>query len=496
MLHIVWFKRDLRIYDHAPLFEAAKTSDKIIPLYILEPELWQQPDLSGRHYDFLCECLSDLNQQLNKKLIIKVGHVTDILENIKKEFPKITLWSHLETWNGWTYQRDIKVKKWCQNNSIIWHELQNFGVFRKLKSRDDWADLWHQQMYQPILPAPEHIDTVNIPSDTLPDKQTFNLSDICPQRQQGGREIALMTLNSFLYDRGEHYTKEMSSPVTAFESCSRISPYISFGCISMREVFQIACKREKEIQELPYSIRGKWSSALRSFLGRLRWHCHFIQKLEDSPKIEFENMNHIYNNLRENDFNPDYFEAWKTGHTGYPMIDSSMRALIATGWINFRMRAMLMSFAAYHLWLHWREPALYLAKLFTDYEPGIHYSQIQMQSGTTGINAVRIYNPIKQGTDQDPDGVFIRKWLPELKDIPDKFIHTPWKNPSNMGSYPMPIIDEKTARKQAADKIYALRKTLEHKETAKQVFIKHGSRKKRNTSFKKPTNTSRQGELF
>ena len=101
--------------------------------------------------------------------------------------------------------------------------------------------------------------------------------------------------------------------------------------------------------------------------------CHFIQKLEDQPRIEFENMHSLYNDLRESDFNKEFFNAWKHGKTGYPLIDACMRCLIATGWLNFRMRAMLMSFASYNLWLHWRETGLYLDRLFTDYEPGIHY---------------------------------------------------------------------------------------------------------------------------
>ena len=101
-----------------------------------------------------------------------------------------------------------------------------------------------------------------------------------------------------------------------------------------------------------------------------------MQKLEDEPEIEFRNFNRAYDGLREDEFNDEYFEAWCHGRTGYPMVDACMRALHQTGWINFRMRAMLVSFASYHLWLHWRQPALYLARLFLDYEPGIHYSQI------------------------------------------------------------------------------------------------------------------------
>ena len=139
---------------------------------------------------------------------------------------------------------------------------------------------------------------------------------------------------------------------------------------------------------------------------------------------------------------------------GYPFLDACMRSLKVNGWINFRMRAMLLSFASYHLWLHWKYTADFLASLFIDFEPGIHYSQSQMQSGTTGINTIRIYNPIKQGKDHDPDGLFIRKWIPELSNIPNNYIHTPWLSNVKLENYPLPIVDEKIARDNAAKKKY------------------------------------------
>ena len=254
-------------------------------------------------------------------------------------------------------------------------------------------------------------------------------------------------------------------------------PHLAFGTLSMREVFNAALEREAELAALHKPNCGRWPSAMRSFTGRLRWHCHFMQKLEDEPRIEFENLHSAYDGLREHSFNRDLFDAWASGMTGYPLVDASMRALTATGWLNFRMRAMLMSFASYHLWLHWREPALHLARLFTDYEPGIHYSQAQMQSGTTGINTVRIYNPLKQSHDQDPDGVFIRRWVPELRDMPLEAIHTPWIAPSRLNGYPMPVVDERTARKQAADRIYGLRRSRAHGPEADAIQEKHGSRR-------------------
>ena len=500
-MNIIWFKRDLRIEDHEALAQAAKHRP-VLPLYILEPELWQQPDMSHRHYLFLQDCLSELNKDLEKlgqRLIIKVGNAIDVLEELNECHSIDGLWSHQETWNGWTYARDKAVKRWCKSHNIPWHEPVQNGVVRRLDNRDGWAARWYHQMKKPLIDKPVKLQAIKESTEALPSYRELSLTeDGVNYIQKGGRSEGLKLLHSFLHERGVGYTKEMSSPVTAFESCSRLSAHLAFGTLSMREVFQACEKRNQDIKQMPYGQKGKWPSAMRSFSGRLRWHCHFIQKLEDEPRIEFENMHPAYDGFRADDFNEAHFNAWKSGITGYPMVDACMRALTATGWLNFRMRAMVMSFASYHLWLHWRKPALHLANLFTDYEPGIHYSQVQMQSGTTGINAIRIYNPIKQGVDHDPEGVFIRHWIPELHDMDQSFIHTPWQAVSQMNGYPMPVIDEKTARKSAAEKLYSLRKNnTTHTETAQKIVSKHGSRKSGlpRTMGKKKIKNHTQGEL-
>jgi deoxyribodipyrimidine photo-lyase len=212
-----------------------------------------------------------------------------------------------------------------------------------------------------------------------------------------------------------------------------------------------------------------------------------MQKLEDEPEQELENIHPFYAGLRpraiEDAESAARLKAWSEGLTGFPFVDACMRSLNATGWINFRMRAMLMSFASYHLWLDWRDSGLLYAQKFTDYEPGIHWPQVQMQSGTTGINTVRMYNPVKQGYDQDPEGSFTRKWVPELADIPDPFLQEPWKWPDPKETiptrYPARVIDHVKAGKEARDKIYAVRRRDGHRDIAKAIAAKHGSRKRR-----------------
>ena len=268
----------------------------------------------------------------------------------------------------------------------------------------------------------------------------------------------------------------MSSPISAEQSCSRLSTHFTYGTLSTREAFHEASSRQKELQ----GTNKIFVRSINSFLSRLHWRSHFMQKLEDEPSIEDKNFIPIYDNLRDSD--EVKLSAWIEGCTGVPFIDACMVYLRNHGWINFRMRAMLASFAAYNLWLDWRFYAPRLAALFTDFEPGIHYSQVQMQSGTTGINAIRVYNPYKQSEDQDPHGYFIRKNLPKLKDIPLNLLHypeniTPFEEHLLPQDWRRPIVDVNQSSKLAKDKIFSLRKMTNHKILAKSVYIKHGSRK-------------------
>ena len=256
-----------------------------------------------------------------------------------------------------------------------------------------------------------------------------------------------------------------------------------FTC-SLASVIATVFLYQKTFEKLNDDLSYKGKRSLVAFKSRLAWHCHFIQKLYDEPELEYKNLNSAYDGLRENDFNENFYKAWKAGYTGYPFIDACMRYLNKTGWINFRMRAMLVSFASYQLWLDWKKTSKHMAKVFTDYEPGIHYSQFQMQSGTTGINSIRIYNPIKQSIDQDPTGEFIKKWVPELKEVQGKLIHEPWKltyidqksiNLELGKDYPLPIVDNKMSTKIAKDKIWNVKKSRDAKIIADQILIKHAS---------------------
>ena len=488
---IVWFKRDLRLHDHEPLIRALEAGP-VLPLYVIEPSILSAPDFDASHYVFIRQSLRELRERLadlGQPLIVRQGEAVQVLEELRVEGWVAGIWAHEETGNGVSYQRDRDVRAWAKTNRIPFCEIPSGGVVRRLKSRDNWIGIWQSRMGREPLCAPKALPA--LPGMSIGDIPTYSeLGLIRSPRivlQRGGERIANSILDSFLQDRGLGYRYLLSNPAASAHACSRLSPYLAWGSLSLRQVYHSLRRRVENIEALaePYSTE-KWLRSLQGFEERLHWRDHFIQKLEDEPRIEFENFHRGYDGLREEEFDLEKFDAWKAGRTGYPMIDACMRSLTATGWINFRMRALLVSFASYSLWLHWREPALHLAKLFLDYEPGIHYSQFQMQSGTTGINTVRIYNPTKQARDRDAEGAFIRRWVPELESVPAELLATPWLMSQSESlrakciigeTYPAPIVDHDAAVKHAKSRIYEIRNRPETQRLADEIRFKHGSRR-------------------
>jgi deoxyribodipyrimidine photo-lyase len=497
---LVWLKRDLRLHDHAPL-HAAQGARAAAALFVIEPAWLHSPEFSASHLHFTLQSLAELRQGLAARglpLLVRVGEVPAVLQHLHAEWSFQHLLSHEETGTGWSYQRDIAVSRWCRGQGVAWQEFTQTGVVRRLATRQGWAGRWAQRMDAPLLPAPTQFRAATgfsgaalADQPDLPTLASLGVPPLTQTLQPAGETAARATLLSFITGRGRDYRHALSSPLTAESGCSRLSPHLAFGTVSMRQVHQASegAMASTADRTLAYALHG--------FAGRLRWHCHFMQKLEDEPAIEFRNFARAYDGLRPGDGVPmdevhaARLQAWCEGRTGFPMVDACMRSLCATGWLNFRMRAMLVSFAAYHLGLHWREPGLFLARQFLDFEPGIHWSQMQMQSGTTGINTLRIYSPSKQALDQDPQGEFVRRWVPEFGS-PD---------------YPAPIVDEKAALKATKELMYGQRAKPEARAEADAVQQRHGSRKaglppsgmKRSAGRSKApasTTPSPQGELF
>jgi deoxyribodipyrimidine photo-lyase len=478
-INIVWFKRDLRLQDHLPLKTAIEDQLPLLLLNIFEPSLISAPYSDERHWRFVLESITDMNKVLrnyNQKVVILLGEVLTIFSKITECCQIAKIYSYQETGTWLTYQRDKKVKKFLKEKGIVWEEFQSNAVIRGLKNRDTWNEKRIEYLSKPLdNPQLEGLISFNFESDilnTFSADRFINTLNKNHGMQIGGETEANKVLSSFLSDRYLGYVKNISKPDESRIHCGRLSPYISWGNLSIKQV--------EQSKNLAYK-KSSSKRDLLAFQSRVTWHCHFIQKLESEPEYELKNVNSAYDEIRT-DWNEKYFTAWKEGLTGYPLVDACMRCVKETGYINFRMRAMLVSFLTHHLWLDWKEGANFLAKQFLDFEPGIHFPQFQMQAGTTGINTIRIYNPTKQAIENDKEAVFIKRWVPELKNLPNYFAIEPWKiSPLesvecnfNYGTdYPCRIVENDETYKKASKVLWQIKKSSASKSEAEKILARH-----------------------
>ncbi len=474
---VVWFRRDLRVHDHAALFHACNDAEEVIPLFILDRSLLHHPETGSRRVQFLLEALADLD----RSLIARGSYLTILQGNPVEVLPRfvecigaegVYFSADIERWAG--QQRDRNLARIFKRQQRVFrpflsYYLQTEGEY----DRAAWSKAWHAFNAQPPYPAPERIHTPQLAPCAgihtygyIPTLRDLGLSPAPSNPLIGGESHARARLRDFLDNRIADYRFKISSPILAEEEgTSRLSAYLKFGCVSVRECVHEARKRYAR-------ATPRERKSLLAWVSRLQWRDHFIQKFTLYPEAEFVNLYRPFDTIRRyEDADPKLLAAWQAGRTGFPLVDASMRALMQTGLLNFRMRAMLATFLTINLMIDWRHGAEWFMKHLLDGDACIDHWQWQMQAGIThpARPYVRAYNPLKQCFDHDPEARFIHKYVPELRNLPPPLAFEPhrltameetWYDVRPGRTYPLPIVDAEASRKAGLDQILPIREML------------------------------------
>lgn len=510
MLALWWIKRDFRLDDNAALHSALSACGQVVPVFFVESDIYLAQDASALHLHAQLNALTDLQHSLRSRgaeLLVIHSNLPEGFSLLREQIHFTHIFSHEETGAAITFKRDIAVKKWCQTEAVVWREVPQSGVVRALRSRDNRQQFIAARLFESDpLDAPAVIAQPKLPVIIINQRDCYQvplLDELAPNLlderiqwasvQVVNERRAQRTLDSFLMDRGLNYRGGISSPNKAFFYGSRLSPHIAWGTISLRRIFSRLHARiaelETQLERMPEDKNTRrWLNSLEAFSARLFWRDHFVQRLESASWMEVRALNPAYEAL-EYTQDAAILSAWIDGNTGFPLVDACMRCLHATGFLNFRMRAMLVNFACFGLHIHWRDLQYPLAKLFTDYEPGIHFSQIQMQAAIVGINTLRVYSPLKQLMDQDPECQFIKRWVPELRHYSAAQIACHETMP--LPGYRIAVVNAEDNIRIMKERISVIRNSEAGKQSAQQVLVNHGSRMKSQRAGK---NTKRKDQ--
>jgi deoxyribodipyrimidine photo-lyase len=472
MKRVLWLKRDLRLNDNEALNSVAQSKNPYA-IFIFNPDQLSWRDTDIRHWVFIFQSLNDLR---NQGLVVNTffGEPIEVFNLIHQEIGHFELFSHQESGTQDSWDVDKLVTTWAKQKGISWKEFQTNAVVRGAKNRNGWDAMWIKKMKSPIIDKPKiyHFGLIKNNTHKMPQDIMLQILHSNIHMVPGGESKALGLLNLFLEEKVDQYWANLSMPEKSRYYCSFLSAHISYGNISLKQIYQ-ACEKAR--------AQKKNKKSINQYMARLKWHCHFIQNFEMDPSIQSKNMNSSFDSIRKKS-DRKLFKAWRDGQTGYPLIDAAMRCVKETGYLNFRLRSTVVSFLTHILWQPWKPGADHLAKMFLDYEPGIHYPQFQMQAATTGIHTVRIYNPIKQSIEKDKNASFIKSWVPELAELPNEMIHCPWKLTKLEESmfdfkygkdYPKRIVDFDKRQRYAREKLWAIKSSPQSKSNSFHILKKH-----------------------
>ncbi|MEM8723795.1 MAG: FAD-binding domain-containing protein [Cyanobacteria bacterium P01_G01_bin.39] len=457
---LVWFRRDLRLHDNEIITKAAANHRNIVPFFIIDPWFYEQPEISVTRVKFLFESLENLDlnlRQRGSRLYLFEGHSLGIIQSLtlsllqQKQSPK--LYFHRDVQVKYGIERDRCIHHFYRQHNLEIYLGQNHFLQANGEDYPNWWRDYHQYQQQPLYQTPQQIKTAELnfepPQLTINElKQKYN-SFITQESYcfLGGEYNAQKTLASFISHRYQGYHWKMSRPWLAQQGAtSHLSAHLDFGTISSRFIYQEIVKL---LSQLPPKSKAQFS--LKSFLDRLRWHDKFTQRHYFHPEFTTHNrypeFDSWYSPEALTDEKLSLFTAWQLGKTGFPLVDASMRQLNQMGWINFRMRAMCVTFLSINCGVSWHHGARYFMSRLVDGNIAINHWQWQAQSGITNplSKTFRIYNPTKNLQDKDPSLQFVHYWVPELRGYNLQQLLNRDYSPIN--NYPPPILDWQQTRK-------------------------------------------------
>lgn len=445
---MVWFRRDLRVYDHAPLYRAARRGN-VIPVFVLDRALLHHPETAPARVEFMLHCLHRLDQDLRDRggrLIIRYGNPALELPHLVRETEAEGIYAYIDFERIYGRVRDAHLNRALEKEGLKIRWFEPPGTTPDLMPYPQYRELWYQQMDEAMVPAPSRIsvpDTVS--GSSVPTLKELGLLSDGKPIPPGGIEPARQMLRAFLDKKTDRYYWLLSYPFA--EATSGLSPHLKFGAISVRECYQTAKQWKAPDQ--------KTQRSQSQFISRLRWGSGFAQRFRYLPQLEVRSLYSIFDEDGW-DFDEGLYEAWQQGQTGFPIIDAAARCLMETGgWkqLNFRTRAIYASFLGNLLGMDWRFGALHFMRHLIDGDCPIDHYQWAMQSGVTHCvdkTWTRIYNPEQTAVDRcDPDGAFIKKWVPEVAHLPPEQLG----RPPRLKDYPPPILDYRKARQRRVEQL-------------------------------------------
>jgi deoxyribodipyrimidine photo-lyase len=455
---VFWFRRDLRVNDNAALHAAASTGAPIVPLFVFDDELIKRLPSDGVVFDFQAEALRELKTNLGHlggRLIILHGRVQDVHKRIIQETSPAALYFNRD-YEPYATGRDAEIAKLYQSYGIevktfkdhVLHEPDEVltGDGRPYVVFTPFANAWKRLPEPSPFTTPSRLTTPDIKSGPILGAAELKKKTLIPSPAfHGGESQARKRWKSFLSHHIKEYQRGRDFP--GIHGTSQMSPYLRFGCISVRTMIRDCRKLETE-------MKGDGNASVGKYIDELIWRefyqavlFHFPRLLETNYRQEFDRMPWR--------FNEKFFDAWKEGRTGYPLVDAGMRELNQTGWMHNRVRMVVASFLTKDMMHDWRLGAQYFEEKLMDIETASNNGGWQW-SASTGVDPrpLRIFNPRLQSERFDSDGVYIKKYVLELKDVPTRYIHAPHEMTPleqiecgvEIGrDYPMPIVDHKMA---------------------------------------------------